>query len=173
MKRAERRHEEGRVGAMWLRRLRRGRPPTMPEAHDVWARKYAPRFAHHNKCPCDTCTGRRTSAAVAGTSSRRRPEHAASSAAAEATDDCDASPSRTAQAGRFVSLSSVRAAHRAAVFLCRPPPGAPWLRGVTVEVVGEENRILIVLAWEPPRIRACLPTSVDRVPVHIIVEERM
>jgi hypothetical protein len=55
--RAERRRQEERVKRMWLRRLRRGRPLTTREAHEAWAQKYAPRFAHHDKCDCDTCTG--------------------------------------------------------------------------------------------------------------------
>ncbi len=80
-------------------------------------------------------------------------------------------PARTSQAGPVVSLSSLRTAQRAAAFLrgCLHDPA--WLRGVAVEVVDDGARVLVVLAWETPLIRRCLPHSIDHVPVHITVEE--
>lgn len=79
-------------------------------------------------------------------------------------------PARTSGAAQVVSLSSMRAARRAAVFLrgCLHEPA--WLRGVTVEVVGDEARVLVVLAWDAVLIRRCLPTAVNHVPVHVAVE---
>ncbi len=80
-------------------------------------------------------------------------------------------PPKTAQAGPVVSLRALGAARRAATFLrgCLHDPA--WLRGVGIEVVGDEVRVLVVLAWETPLIRRCLPRSVDLVPVRITVEE--
>lgn len=53
MNRAERRHQERRIKARWLRRLLRFRFLGM-DLED-WARKYAPRFAHHHGCDCGMC----------------------------------------------------------------------------------------------------------------------
>lgn len=56
MTRAERRHQEKRTKKMWLMRLMRF-PLKMTEDWAAWARKYAPRKAHHATCPCTLCTG--------------------------------------------------------------------------------------------------------------------
>ena len=57
MPRAERRHQEERIKARWLRRLRSGWRLTTRQEQRRWAERFALRFAHHNKCDCDTCTG--------------------------------------------------------------------------------------------------------------------
>jgi hypothetical protein len=51
--RAERRHQERRIKARWLRRLLHLR--FLGDWLEEWARKRAPRFAHHNKCDCGMC----------------------------------------------------------------------------------------------------------------------
>jgi hypothetical protein len=55
VKRAERRQQERRVKARWLRRLLRGR--FVVEWFEEWARKRAPRMAHHHGCSCGMCDG--------------------------------------------------------------------------------------------------------------------
>jgi len=57
MNRAERRHQERRIKARWLRRLLRLRRVMGTNTWWTWAVRYASIRAHHNRCPCDTCTG--------------------------------------------------------------------------------------------------------------------
>jgi hypothetical protein len=73
-------------------------------------------------------------------------------------------------AGRVVRLDAYREAVNAARFLfgCLHEP--KWLRKVSVELGDDqEPHVLVVLNWETPLIRRCLPTAVNG--VNVVVRE--
>jgi hypothetical protein len=72
-------------------------------------------------------------------------------------------------AARVVRLDDYREAVNAARFLLGCLHEPKWLRTVTVEVGNQEPHVLVVLNWETPLIRRCLPTAVNG--VRVVVRE--
>jgi hypothetical protein len=67
---------------------------------------------------------------------------------------------------RVVRLDAYREAVNAARFLLGCLHEPKWLQKVTVELGDdEEPQVLVVLNWETPLIRRCLPSAIDKVPV--------
>jgi hypothetical protein len=67
-----------------------------------------------------------------------------------------------------VRLDAYREAVDAARFLLGCLHEPKWLRKVTVELgAGQEPQVLVLLNWETPLIRRCLPTAVNGVAVTV------
>lgn len=69
-----------------------------------------------------------------------------------------------------IDLAELRAAQKAADFLRTTHGQAPFLLGVRVVVAPEVGfEIEVILARDDRRLRVCLPSSVNEIPVRVVV----
>lgn len=72
---------------------------------------------------------------------------------------------------QVVSLDAYRSAVRAAAFMLGCMHDPPWLKVVKPKTLPNGGtQLLVVILYEDVMIRRCIPTSVDKIPVSVVVE---